>query len=51
MGKDLIDLPRKNFYGDFSEAKKKNLHGQGFSLLNDIFEDNINRTDLPILIL
>lgn len=47
MGKDLIDLPRKKIlYGDFSEAKKKNLHGQGFSLLNDIFEDNINRTDL-----
>ena len=47
LGDNLIDIPKKNIlYGDFSEIKKEQLHGRGFTLLNDKFEDTLNRDDL-----
>jgi hypothetical protein len=47
LGENLIEIPKKNIlYGDFTKVKKEDLHGRGFTLLNDKFEDNVNRTDL-----
>ncbi len=47
LGDNLIEIPKKNIlYGDFNEVKKEDLHGRGFTLLNDKFKDSIDRTDL-----
>ena len=47
LGDNLIEIPKKNIlYGDFTEVNKEDLHGRGFTLLNDTFEDNLDRSDL-----
>ena len=44
LGDNFIDYPRKKIsYHDFSEVKKDDLHGRGFSLLNSPIEDIKNR--------
>ena len=43
----LIDVPKKDIiYGDFSKIKKEELHGRGFTLLNEPFEDIVDRKNL-----
>ena len=47
LGESLIEIPKKNIlYGDFSQVEKHELHGRGFTILNDKFEDTIDRSDL-----
>ena len=47
LGENLIEIPKKNIlYGDFSQVGKQELHGRGFTLLNDKFEDTVDRGDL-----
>ena len=53
LGDNFIDYPRKKImYHDFSQTKKEELHGQGFSLLHkplqdispDVRKDTLNQT-------
>ena len=40
LGNDCIDFPRKKImYGEWSEVKKTDLHGRGFSLYNNPISD------------
>jgi hypothetical protein len=40
LGDNCVDYPRKKImYHDFSETKKEDLHGMGFSLLHEPLED------------
>jgi len=44
LGSNLIDYPKKKvIYGDFSEAPKDSLHGQGFTYLTHPFVDSVDR--------
>ena len=44
LGQNIIDYPKKKvIYGDFSEVRKQDLHGRGFTLLRTPFKDDINR--------
>lgn len=44
LGKNIIDFPKKKIiYGDYKESPKNKLHGQGFTLLTNPFDDDINR--------
>ena len=44
LGDDCFDLPRKKvLYHDFSEVKKDDLHGRGFTLLHEAVPDIKNR--------
>ena len=44
LGDKIVDYPKKKvIYGDFSEVKKEELHGRGFTLLRTPFIDDINR--------
>ena len=47
LGKNCVDYPRKDvIYHDFSSINKKNLHGQGFSILSKPFIDNVERENI-----
>ena len=47
LGKNCVDYPRKDIiYHDFSSINKKNLHGQGFSILSKPFIDNVERGNI-----
>ena len=49
LGKDCIDYPRKKImYHDWSETKKEDLHGMGFSLLTESIKDisTVERHDM-----
>lgn len=47
LGNNCVDYPRKDIaYHDFSKIKKKNLHGQGFTLLNRAIDDIANRNQV-----
>jgi len=47
LGDNCIDFPRKKImYGDWSEVKKSDLHGRGFSLYNNSIPDIPNNKRL-----
>ena len=43
LGDNLVDFPRKDVMYDSLKINKENLHGNGFTLLRNYFNDNIDR--------
>lgn len=43
LGDNVVDFPRKDVMYDSLKINKENLHGNGFTLLRNYFNDNIDR--------